>query len=125
MPTESDKHRRIREERHSRRGHGAISAIAEAQHGVIGHEQLGLTKDEIARRRGAHHLLEIHRRVYAVGYQPLTLKGRWMAAVLAVGEGALLSHQSAAMLWGLIPEAEGEVHATAPGQRRGHAGVVV
>jgi very-short-patch-repair endonuclease len=40
------------------------------------------------------------RGVYAVGWAKLTPEGRWMAAVLACGEGAMLSHQSAAALWG-------------------------
>jgi Protein of unknown function (DUF559) len=43
----------------------------------------------------------MHRGVYAVGHKRLNQRGRWLAAVLACGEGALLSHASAAALWGL------------------------
>jgi hypothetical protein len=43
----------------------------------------------------------LHRGVYAVGHERLTQRGHWLAAVLASGEGALLSHASAAALWGL------------------------
>jgi uncharacterized protein DUF559 len=46
-------------------------------------------------------LHRIHAGVYAVGHARLTQPGRWMAAVLACGEGALLSHRSAAALWGI------------------------
>ena len=46
-------------------------------------------------------LHRLHRGVYAVGHRPLTDEGRWMAAVLACGEGAVLSHQAAGELWGL------------------------
>lgn len=43
----------------------------------------------------------VHRGVYAVGRRRLTRHGEWMAAVLACGEGAVLSHDSAAALWGV------------------------
>ena len=43
------------------------------------------------------------RGVYAVGRPELTSHGRWMAAVLACGPGAVLSHGSAAELWGVRP----------------------
>ena len=49
-------------------------------------------------KRGRLH--RIHRGVYAVGHMALTRYGRFMAAVLACGEGAALSHFSAAVLWG-------------------------
>lgn len=48
-------------------------------------------------------LVAVRRGVYSLGHRVLTQHGRWMAAVLACGEGALLSHRSAAALWGLRP----------------------
>jgi hypothetical protein len=45
----------------------------------------------------------LHRGVYAVGHRALTVDGRWMAAVLAGGPSAVLSHRSAGELWGLVP----------------------
>jgi very-short-patch-repair endonuclease len=39
-----------------------------------------------------------------------------MAAVLAVGEGAVLSHAAAAWAWGLLPEPAGPVDVTLPGR---------
>ncbi len=52
----------------------------------------------------AGHLHRLHRGVYAVGHAGLTAHGRWLAAVLACGDQAALSHRSAAVLWGLLPQ---------------------
>jgi very-short-patch-repair endonuclease len=49
----------------------------------------------------------VYRGVYVVGVRRISRKGRWMAAVLVCGEGAVLSHRSAARLWSLLsPAAE-------------------
>jgi Protein of unknown function (DUF559) len=48
----------------------------------------------------------------------LTRNGRFMAAVLAGGEGAALSHSSAAVLWGMLGDRGQLIHVTAPGRRR-------
>jgi hypothetical protein len=48
--------------------------------------------------------------VYAVGWPKLTRERRWMAAVRACGEGAALSHLSAAALWGMGWERDGQIH---------------
>jgi very-short-patch-repair endonuclease len=53
-------------------------------------------------RSGRLH--RVHRGVYAVGHPVLTRDGRWLAAVLACGEGAVLSHRSSAALWGVAKE---------------------
>src|SRR5687767_12805689 len=79
----------------------AIAALADAQHGVVSRTQLlsaGVTGRQIERRVGAKRLRVIHRSVYAAGHRALTPEGIWMAAVLAAGEGAVLSHWSAASL---------------------------
>lgn len=52
-------------------------------------------------RRG--HLIRLHRGVYAVGHARLRREGHWLAAVLAVGPGAVLSHRDAAALHDLRP----------------------
>src|SRR4051794_4617794 len=91
-----------------------VAAIAARQHGVIGHQQLvalGLSRQSVYRRIAAGYLHRIHRGVYAVGHKRLTQRGRWMAAVLAGGEDAHLSHRSAAALWGLLPN-RGEIQIT-------------
>jgi very-short-patch-repair endonuclease len=94
-----------------------IAAIATQQHGVVTYSQLlasGLSKGGISRRLGASRLHRVHRGVYAVGHAGLSNEGRWMAAVMACGEGAALSHISAAELWELLrPEAR-TVHVTVP-----------
>jgi very-short-patch-repair endonuclease len=63
----------------------------------------GLEPGAIDRRVQAQRLHVIHRGVYAVGHTRLCREGRWLAAVLACGEGAVLSHRSAAALWGIRP----------------------
>jgi hypothetical protein len=69
----------------------------------------------IHRRILAGRLHRVHRGVYAVGHANLSIEGRWMAAVLACGEGAALSHRSAAELWGLLRVRQNAwVHVTVP-----------
>jgi very-short-patch-repair endonuclease len=105
----------------------AVAAIAAQQHGVVAVRQLqsaGLKKTAIARRLKAKRLHPIFRGVYAVGHAGLSNEGRWMAAVLACGDGAVLSHRSAAELWGMLKPVGGPVHVTVPRaggrkQRRG------
>ena len=57
----------------------------------------------------------MHRGVYAVGHPVLTVEGRWLAAVLAAGAGAVLSHASAAAAWEMRPIGGGAIHVTIPG----------
>jgi very-short-patch-repair endonuclease len=52
--------------------------------------------------------------VYAVGHAGLSNEGEWMAAVLAGGPGAALSHRSAAELWALLAPEGGPIHITVP-----------
>jgi predicted transcriptional regulator of viral defense system len=62
---------------------------------------LGLGRAAVAKRAATGRLHRIHRGVYAVGHGRLTGEGHWMAAVLAYGPSARLSHRSAAALWNL------------------------
>jgi Protein of unknown function (DUF559)/Transcriptional regulator, AbiEi antitoxin len=81
-----------------------IAALADSQHGVVALHQLqllGLSKSAVSKRARSGRLHRIHRAVYAVGRSQLTGRGHWMAAVLACGPRAVLSHRSAAGLWGL------------------------
>ena len=71
----------------------------------------------ISERAKKGRLHRVHQGVYAVGHRGLSLHGRWMAAVLACGEGAVLSHGSAAALWGLLRPIDGPVHVSIPTQR--------
>src|SRR3954468_17916889 len=94
-----------------------IVAIAREQHGVIALWQLlsiGLSASAVRKRVAAGRLHRIHQGVYAVGRPDVTIKGRWMAAVLACGEGALLSHRSAATLRALLNARGGRIDVTIP-----------
>jgi len=88
-----------------RNSHQAAWEVAENQHGVVTRAQLlelGLSADAIRHRLARGRLHAIHRGVYAVGRPQLTRHGWWMAGVLACGDRAVLSHTSAAELWGLL-----------------------
>jgi Protein of unknown function (DUF559)/Transcriptional regulator, AbiEi antitoxin len=81
-----------------------IRELAERQHGVVARRQLialGLGRDLIRERVRTGRLIELHRGVFAVGHRRISLHGEWMAATLACGPNAYLSHGSAAQLWGL------------------------
>lgn len=91
-------------ERRTHRVDSAIAALAGRQYGVVARSQLldlGLGRGAIARRLEAGRLHPVHRGVYAVGHRALRLEASWMAAVL-VADGAVLSHRSAAALWGIV-----------------------
>jgi hypothetical protein len=82
----------------------AVWALARNQHGLVTRPQLlerGVGSRAIESRLTRGRLHRIHRGVYAVGRPELTPKGWWMAAVLACGPAAVLSHRSAAELWGI------------------------
>jgi very-short-patch-repair endonuclease len=84
----------------------AIAAIAGRQHGVIARAQLleiGLEPRAIDRRIEAGRLHRQHRGIYLVGHRAAAPKAREMAAALACGPGAVVSHRSAAQLWALLP----------------------
>lgn len=91
-----------------------VAQIASRQHRVISTPQLlacGLSYSTIADWVGAGHLHRIHRGVYAVGTPNLDREGRYMAAVLAGGEGAALAMTSAARHLGLDrTSAAGTIH---------------
>jgi very-short-patch-repair endonuclease/predicted transcriptional regulator of viral defense system len=105
-----------------------IAAFADAQHGVVSRAQLlqaGLTRNEIDHRIAARRLRRVHQGVYAVGHKRLRVEGRWMAAVLACGKGAVLSHQTAAAAWELRRVGSGAIHISVPGDagRKRRAGI--
>jgi hypothetical protein len=94
-----------------------ISALAASQHGPVGHRQLralGLSHEQIAYRLRVGRLIRHLPEVYLVGHPVTTREGRWMAAVLACGRRAVLSHGDAAALWGLMPAGGAVIHVTTP-----------
>jgi predicted transcriptional regulator of viral defense system len=87
-------------------------ALAGRQHGIVARRQLlelGFSAEAIEHRIAKGRLHPVRRGVYAVGWPEMTRKRRWMAAVLACGEGAALSHRSAGALWGIAREREDRI----------------
>jgi len=94
-----------------------LARIAERQHGIVTLTQLeacDVSKRAAAGRVRSGRLHRLHRGVYAVGHRAPSWHGRWMAAVLASGEGAVLSHHSAAALWELLKPIKGPIHVSVP-----------
>jgi hypothetical protein len=94
-----------------------VAVIAGRQHGVVTVAQLreaGIDKYGVRDRVRVGRLHRLHRGVYAVGHCSLSWRGRWLAAVLAAGDGAVLSHGSAAALWEYLRPIRGPVHVTVP-----------
>ncbi|HSS32284.1 MAG TPA: type IV toxin-antitoxin system AbiEi family antitoxin domain-containing protein [Solirubrobacterales bacterium] len=78
-----------------------IAAVARQQHGVMTAQQLlgvGMSRTAISKWAGRGRLHRLHQGVYAVGHTALSREAHWMAAVLACGEGAVLSHLSGGSL---------------------------
>jgi very-short-patch-repair endonuclease len=96
-----------------------IARIGARQDNVISREQLlaaGLGRGAIAHRVAAGAWQRLHNSVYLLGPAPPTLMARARAAGLACGTGAVVSHRSAAEMFGLLPETRGDVHVTVAGR---------
>ena len=105
---------------HQRGVEWEIGRVAVSQNGVVTLEQLedlGLSRSAILQREEVGRLHRIHQRVYCLTPRVMTERGRFMAAVLACGPGAVLSHRSAAYLWGLVDSWEEPIDVTAPNRR--------
>jgi very-short-patch-repair endonuclease len=105
-----------------------IAALAEDQHGVVSRAQLlsaGVSAKVIEVRVRRESLISLHRGVYAVGHRQLRREGYWLAAVLAVGRGAALSHRQAAGLHGFRPSNGSTIDVTTKRDRGGLAGIWV
>ena len=103
-----------------------IAELANGQHGVVALEQLlglGFSRRAVEHRVAAGRLHSVHRGVFAVGHANLTPRARWMSAVLAHGEDAVLSHRSAAALWGIARPGRAPIDVTSPRGRRGRRGI--
>jgi very-short-patch-repair endonuclease len=103
------------------RGDAAVVAVAAAQHGVVSRGQLldaGMTSTMIGTRVRSGQLVPLHRGVYAVGHAHLRPNGHRLAAVLAVGPGAVLSHRDAAALHGLRDGGGTRTDVSTPAERR-------
>jgi hypothetical protein len=108
-----------------REAQAVLARLAGDQHGVVAAWQLlaaGFTRRMIDGRVARGELLVVFAGVYAVGHRAISPRGRLMAAVLAGGPGAVLSHRSAAALHRFRPYhglPEVTVPRTGARQRRG------
>jgi very-short-patch-repair endonuclease len=117
MPREFVKPGDIRQLSRTRETERAIAELADRQHGVVGRSQLqdlGLGEAAIRHRRRLGRLRQLHSGAFAVGHRAISRSGHWMAAVLASGPDALLSHHTAAALWGIRGYSGGVIHVTVP-----------
>lgn len=106
----------------------AIAKLAARQHGLVAVWQLlrlGLSRREIERRIQSGRLHRVYRGVYAVGHPHLSREGQLMAAVLACGPGAVVSHWSAAEHWELLKTRRSLIAISVAGHRNGHKGLQV
>jgi very-short-patch-repair endonuclease len=107
------------------RGDLPLAAVSELQHGLALSGQLraiGLGASAISHRCREGRLFRVHRGVYLVGRRTLTPRGAMLAAVLAAGPGAVLSHRSALQLWCVLPVSVGPHEITAARLRRSRDG---
>jgi very-short-patch-repair endonuclease len=116
MPDPLDVRHRMDAERRTHRVDMEIARLAGRQHGVVSRSQLaalGLGRGAIARRLEHGRLHRLDRGVYAVGHRALTRRAMWMAATL-VADNAVLSHRSAAALYGIHQSDRGFIDITVP-----------
>jgi putative AbiEi antitoxin of type IV toxin-antitoxin system len=98
-----------------------LARLAARSHGVVTRQQLlaaGVTSDEIRQRLDTGGLLREHQGVYRVGHRAPSVEARYLAAVRACGEGAVLSGRAAAQLWGMLKGAAPPPEVTAPTKHR-------
>lgn len=103
-----------------------IAGLANRQHGVVARRQLlalGVSRQAIEVRLGSGRLHRLHKGVYAVGHMALTQRSRWIAAVFFCGPRSVLSHRSAAALWGLRTGSGGAIDVTAPVKSRSRGNI--
>jgi predicted transcriptional regulator of viral defense system len=106
---------------HHASGDEGLARVATAQDGVVSLAQLralGLGRGAVDHRLGRGRLHRVHARVFAVGHPVLTRRGRLIAAVLAAGPGAVLSHRSAGAHHGVRPSSRRREDLIVPTHRR-------
>jgi predicted transcriptional regulator of viral defense system/very-short-patch-repair endonuclease len=104
----------------ARNAQSSLWSLIRRQHGVVTRRQLlefGFTQKAIVHRIRTGRLHPLYRGVYVVGRPELTRHGKWMAAVLSCGDQAVLSHASAAALWGIRDKEGRQIEISVPGDR--------
>jgi very-short-patch-repair endonuclease len=105
-----------------------LAGLAARQSGVVARRQLmalGVSETVIRARLRRRLLVRLHRGVYAVGHAQLRREGHWFAAVLAAGDGAVLSHRDAAALHLLRPNDRERIDVTTSGRAASTTAIVV
>src|SRR5947209_17684165 len=105
--------------------HNVAGELADRQHGMVAAWQLlgfGCSRSSMSRRVLGREWRRLHNGVFFMGHGPLTFKAHFMAAALACGPEAVLSHHAAAALHDLRPIPQGAIDVTAP-VRRSHDGI--
>lgn len=103
-----------------------VAELARRQYGVASRRQLleaGLNVKAIDYRLAIGRLHSLRQGVYAVGHQLIPREGRWLAAALASGPEAVLSHWSAAALWRIRPNSRSVIDVTTPRKSRSRDGI--
>jgi hypothetical protein len=99
-----------------------IAGIAARQHSLVVREQalgVGMTDAMIAHRLATGRWVRVACGVYRLAGVPVTWKQRALAACLISGAGAVVSHRSAAVLWGVSGFRPGPLDITVPPGRSG------
>jgi predicted transcriptional regulator of viral defense system len=105
----------------SRTADDVVGQIATKQHGVVTRAQLlnaGVSTKEVECRLQKGTLLPVYRGVYRVGHRAPSIEARYMAAVHACGNRAVLSGRAAAFVYGLVRGQPPPPEVTSPTQRR-------
>jgi very-short-patch-repair endonuclease len=103
-----------------------VANLAGTQEGIVAREELlalGLGESAIDHRVARGELHPRYRGVYAVGHQATSRKGWLIAALKACGEHAVLSHRTAADLWGISPSSGRLIEVSGPTHRRSADGL--
>ena len=104
----------------------ALIRLAARQHWVVTYRQLaslGFSRHAIDHRLATNQLFRVYRGVYAVGRRVLSPTGRRLAAVLAEGPGAVLSHVSAAAQWQLLKTSQTMIDVSVPRRLAARRGI--
>jgi very-short-patch-repair endonuclease len=94
-----------------------VAALADSQHGTVEYAQLvalGLSASAVGRAMSDRFLTALYRGVFAFGHVQMTRQGRWMAAVLAGGPDAALSHTDGLVARGIVRSSAARIHVTVP-----------
>src|SRR3954453_2312690 len=106
----------------------ALADLARRQYGIVDDADLvglGFGRGAIQHQLKLARLHRLYPGVYAVGHTRLTLQARWLAAVRACGDGALLSHRTGATSWDLMRATGGAIHVTVVRSQRPKHGIVL